>query len=52
MNKNIVIIRLRGRNGVTRSVNDTLDMMRLYKQNGCVIVPNTPQYLGMIKKPL
>jgi len=50
MNKNIVIIRLRGRNGVTRSVNDTLDMMRLYKQNGCVIVPNTPQYLGMIKK--
>ncbi len=50
MNKNIVIIRLRGRNGVTKSVNDTLDMLRLYKQNGCVIVPNTPQYLGMIKK--
>ncbi|MBS3162673.1 50S ribosomal protein L30 [Candidatus Woesearchaeota archaeon] len=50
MNKNIVIIRLRGRTGVRKSVNDTLDMMRLYKQNGCVIVPNTPQYLGMIKK--
>ena len=50
MNKNIAIIRIRGRSGVTGKVNDTLDMMRLYKQNGCVIVPNTPQYLGMIRR--
>ena len=50
MNKNIAIIRIRGRTGVNRKVNDTLDMMRLYKQNGCVIVPNNPQFLGMIQR--
>ena len=50
MNSNIAIIRIRGRAGVNKKVNDTLDMMRLYKQNGCVIVPNNPQYLGMIKR--
>ncbi len=50
MNKNIAIIRIRGRTGVKIKVNDTLDMMRLYKQNGCVIVPNTPQFLGMIQR--
>ncbi len=50
MNSNIAIIRIRGRTGVTKKVNDTLDMMRLYKQNGCVIVPNNPQYLGMIQR--
>ena len=42
MNK-IAVIRIRGRAGVTKKVNDTLDMLRLYKQNGCVIVPNNPQ---------
>lgn len=47
---NIAIIRIRGRTGVNGKVNDTLDMMRLYKQNGCVIVPNNPQYLGMIQR--
>src|SRR3989338_3609789 len=47
---NIAIIRIRGRTGVNGKVNDTLDMMRLYKQNGCVIVPNNPVYLGMIHR--
>ncbi len=50
MNKSIVIIRIRGRAGVRKTVNDTLNMLRLYKQNGCVVVPNNPQYLGMIRK--
>lgn len=49
MNK-IVVIRIRGRTGVTKKVNDTLDMLRLYKQNGCVVVQNNPQFLGMIQK--
>ncbi len=49
MNK-IAVIRIRGRAGVTKKVNDTLDMLRLYKQNGCVIVPNNPQFLGMIQR--
>lgn len=50
MNRNIAVIRIRGKTGVNKKVSDTLAMMRLYRQNGCVIVPNNPQYLGMIKK--
>ncbi len=50
MHSHIAVVRIRGRSGVQKQVNDTLDMMRLYKQNGCVVVPNTPMYLGMIRK--
>ena len=46
----IVIIRIRGKNHVQKKVADTLKMLRLYKVNGCVVVPNNPVYLGMIKK--
>ncbi len=46
----IVIIRIRGKNHVQKKVADTLKMLRLYKPNGCVVVPNNPVYLGMIKK--
>jgi len=44
------IIRLRGK--VTRSaqVADTLRMLRLTRQNHCVIVPENPAYRGMVKK--
>ncbi|MBL7051636.1 MAG: 50S ribosomal protein L30 [Nanoarchaeota archaeon] len=49
-NKPIAVIRIRGRSNVTKKINDTLDMLRLYKQNGCVIVPSTPTFVGMIKK--
>src|SRR2546428_1604474 len=43
------IIRIRGK--VTRSprVKDTLRMLRLTRQNHCVIVPETPTYRGMVK---
>ena len=34
-NKPIAVIRIRGRSNVTKKINDTLDMLRLYKQNGC-----------------
>jgi large subunit ribosomal protein L30 len=50
MSKPIAIVRIRGRSGVDRRVNDTLDMMRLYRQNGCVIVPAIPVNLGMLRK--
>ena len=50
MSSAIAVIRVRGRTGVTRKVNDTLDMLRLYKQHGCVVVPNTPVFVGMITK--
>jgi len=50
MSNVIAVVRVRGKSGVNRKVNDTLDMMRLYKQNGCVIVPNTPAFRGMLQK--
>jgi len=50
MSKVIAVIRVRGKTGVNRKINDTLDMMRLYRQNGCVVVPNTPAYRGMLHK--
>ena len=46
----IAIIRVRGKNKLNCEVADTLKMLRLYKQNGCVVVPSKPTYLGMIKK--
>jgi large subunit ribosomal protein L30 len=50
MNNPIAVIRVRGKAGVNRRINDTLDMMKLFKQNGCVIVPNNPVTLGMLRK--
>jgi large subunit ribosomal protein L30 len=50
MSKQLAVIRIRGRSGVAKKINDTLDMMRLYKQNGCVVIPSTPVYLGMLHK--
>ena len=46
----IAIIRVRGKNKLNCEVADTLKMLRLYKQNGCVVVPSKPTYLGMIQK--
>ena len=46
----IAIVRIRGKNHIQKTVADTLKMLRLYKPNGCVVVPNSPVYLGMIKK--
>ncbi|MFH1972872.1 MAG: 50S ribosomal protein L30 [archaeon] len=46
----IAIVRIRGKNHLQTKVADTLKMLRLYKPNGCVVVPNNPVYIGMIKK--
>lgn len=48
--KKIVIVRIRGLVRVKKEINDTLNMLRLYKKNYCVVVPSTQAYLGMIKK--
>lgn len=50
MSKAIAVVRVRGKSGVTKRVSDTLAMLRLHRQNGCVIVPSTPGYIGMIRK--
>lgn len=46
----IVAVRVRGITGIRRDIKDTLDMLRLYRRNYCVILPNTSSILGMIKK--
>lgn len=50
MNKRIAIVRVRGNANIRKEVMDTFKMLRLYNKNGCVIIPNTPSYLGMLKK--
>lgn len=44
------VIRVRGRVGVRKTIADTLKLLRLHRINHCVLVPNTPSYLGMLKK--
>ena len=49
-NEKIAIIRVRGLTKIKTEIADTLNMLRLYRKNFCVIVPSTPAYLGMINK--
>jgi large subunit ribosomal protein L30 len=44
------VIRLRGWVKTRKEIEDTLKMLRLKRNNHCVIVPETPQYKGMLKK--
>lgn len=46
----IVIIRVYGKCGLKRGIKDALNMRRLYKKHHCVIVPNTPEYVGLLNK--
>ncbi|MBI2656872.1 50S ribosomal protein L30 [Candidatus Woesearchaeota archaeon] len=48
--KQLAAIRVRGLTGIKININDTLKMLRLYKNNYCCILPNTPAYAGMLKK--
>ena len=46
----IIIVRISGKQGLTEQVKSTFKLLRLYKKYNCVIVPDKPQYIGMIKK--
>ena len=48
--KRIVIIRIKGKTGLNKDIQKTLQLLRLYKKNNCVIVPNTVTYVGMLDK--
>lgn len=48
--RRIAIIRVRGKVNVNREIKKTLDMLRLGAQNHCVVVKDSPAYLGMIQK--
>lgn len=44
------VVQVRGVVKTNREIKDTLKMLRLHRVNHCVLVPNTPAYLGMIRK--
>jgi large subunit ribosomal protein L30 len=44
------IIQVRGVVNTRHDIKETLKMLRLHHINHCVLVPDTPEYLGMIRK--
>ncbi len=46
----IAVIKIRSEKGAKELVKTTLKQLRLFRKNSCVIIPNKPAYLGMIKK--
>ena len=44
------VVRVRGSVNVSKDVEDTLKMLNLKSPNHCVVIPETKQYLGMLKK--
>jgi len=45
----LAIIRIRGEVGVKKKIKDTLNTLRLYKKNWCVLVNKDPSFVGMTK---
>ena len=50
MEQRLAAIRIRGVTGVSANIEDTLNILRLYRKNYCCVVPNNPSYAGMLKK--
>ena len=46
----LAIIRLKGENKLNDRVEYALQTLKLYRRNGCSIIPNGPSFLGMIQK--
>jgi large subunit ribosomal protein L30 len=46
----IAVVRVRGSIKLNESIKDTLNMMRLYDKNYCVVLEDTQPNKGMIKK--
>ena len=46
----IAVVRIRGSIKVKNVIKDTFNLLRLYNKNYCVVLKNTPEIIGMIKK--
>lgn len=46
----IAIVRLKGNPRLKVTIRKTFELLRLYKKCHCVVLPNTPQYIGMLEK--
>ena len=50
MTNKIAVVRVRGKIKIKKELKDTLNMLRLYNKNYCVVLEPTPQLIGMIRK--
>jgi len=46
----IAVIRIKGRVGLSRDINETLDRLRVRRKYTCVVLKGSPEELGMIEK--
>jgi large subunit ribosomal protein L30 len=46
----IAVIRIRGRVGVRKEIEDTLKMLRLHRKHHCVLLNPTDSFKGMLQK--
>lgn len=46
----IAVIRIKGLTKVGHEKEDTLNMLKLYRKNFCVVLDKTPSIVGMVKK--
>ena len=44
------VVRIRGSVNTRKDVEDTLKMLKLKSPNHCIVIPETKQYLGMLRK--
>ena len=48
--KKIAILRVRGKIGIKKDIKDTMNMLRLYNKHHCIVINNSPNNVGMLKK--
>lgn len=46
----IAIVRISGEHGLTKEIKTTFKLLNLHKKYTCVIVPNSPEVIGMLKR--
>lgn len=44
------VIRIRGRTGIKKNLEDTLDLLNLTRISHAIVIPETPSYKGMLQK--
>jgi len=45
----LAVVLVRGRVGTSYKVKTTLDSLKLFRKNNCVVIPKTSAYLGMLQ---
>ncbi len=44
------VVRIRGTLNIKPNIKYTMELLRLNRTNHCVVIPETPEYIGMLKK--